>query len=484
MRGFLSTILMLFIALPILAQEERYITGFAPDFIGKEVSLYTYQDYITMNKIKIGEATVNPEDSLFKIPLHNKSTIKGVIEIEKTEAYLYLGPESSYQVYYPKPEGPVSFQNQRSDIIFYGLDSLDINSLILAYHHGFETFIAFHEREIARGQFLPYLDTFKVHVADAYKDVKDTYFLTYVRYNIAEMEQTYGGLGGSEGRLQIFLNYIEPFPLYYENDQYMNFFKAFYHQDFSYYSPDIRKMIDSSLTMASPTMLMKTLKSDLFLSRPDIREMVMIEKLGKAYYNYYDDLGRDRKRHVLWMLDSVSNHAKYEINATISNNLVDYLIRLEPGYPAPQIALKDSIGENINWGRYQGKFVYFNFFNTWDPKAVTEMKIIKGLREKYQEDIDFLSVCTDKDSTEFIRFKEENPDLDWDIIYVGEDEHLLKDYKVTSLPAYYLIDQDGFIAMAPALRPTPDGEYESIDKTFFYIQKALHPVEHIRVGEP
>ncbi|MBK9591056.1 MAG: hypothetical protein IPO32_05985 [Crocinitomicaceae bacterium] len=55
-------------------------------------------------------------------------------------------------------------------------------------------------------------------------------------------------------------------------------------------------------------------------------------------------------------------------------------------------------------------------------------------------------------------------------------------FRVTSSPAYFLIDQDGFIALAPAPSPSPDGEYESIDKTFYIIRQALHPVEPIRVG--
>ena len=50
--------------------QGNTITGFAPSFVGKEVKLYTYQEYITMKKIEIGSGYVNPADSLFKIDLN------------------------------------------------------------------------------------------------------------------------------------------------------------------------------------------------------------------------------------------------------------------------------------------------------------------------------------------------------------------------------------------------------------------------------
>jgi hypothetical protein len=38
------------------------------------------------------------------------------------------------------------------------------------------------------------------------------------------------------------------------------------------------------------------------------------------------------------------------------------------------------------------------------------------------------------------------------------------------------------LRLAPAPSPSPDGEYDSIDKTFYIIRQALHPIEPIRVG--
>ena len=474
------TILSLFICLSLSAQENE-IRGFAPDFVGEKVELLTYQDYVTMTEIKIGEGFVDPKDSIFHIPLKNTGTFKGKIQIAKTEAPLYIAPNSTYELYFPKAENqPISFQNQRTDIMFFGLDSTDINYRIVRHNQWFDAFVAYHEKDIARGQFLTYLDTFSVYAAEAYKDVKDEFFITYVRYNIAEMQQTFGGNKKSEARLETFLNYIKPFPVYYENDQYMKFFRGFYSQNFSDYAPTIEAEINVAIEKASPTKLMAALKTDLFLSNPEVREVVMIDQLGKQYYKR-----NDQKRNILVMLDSLSNHAKYQVNATISKNVLSYLTSLEPGFPAPTISLDQGADEDpITWRKYQGKFVYVNFFETWNDQAVAEMKIMIQMAQKYGEFVSFLSLCTDKDEASFEKFKAANPEMDWDICYIGQNSPIKSDFRVKVVPTYFLIDQSGFIAVAPAASPTPDGEYESIDQTFHFIKTALTPSSRNQIGQP
>jgi hypothetical protein len=47
-------------------------------------------------------------------------------------------------------------------------------------------------------------------------------------------------------------------------------------------------------------------------------------------------------------------------------------------------------------------------------------------------------------------------------------------------PSYVLVDETGFIVAAPALSPMPNGQYETIDKTFYYIKEARNKLKDIR----
>jgi len=478
MRFLLIAILFTVSFTTAFSEETYEIVGYAPRFVGEKVTLYTYQDYITMTKIEIGSGFVSPKDSLFRIELKNKSTIKGIININKTEAELYLAPKTNYDIYFLKAIGqPDGFQIKKTELVYFNLDSTDINYRIIQYNSWFDMYVSYNEKTIGPSNFHFYLDTFKTNVENAYRHVDDQFFLTYVRYNIAEMDQVFNSKG--ENKLNTFLTYIKPYPLYFENDQYMRFVKRFYSTDFGDYIPEIENAVFLALANSSPTKLMAALKKDLFLANPELREMMMVDKLGRAYYNE-----PQFQHNILTILDSVIYFTKFEHNSIIAQNIKGYLTNIEAGYPAPSIKLARAKGDTITWKSFEGKFVYLHFFETWSEKAIAEMRIMTELIKKYNEDIVFLSLCTDKDSSTFNDFKKNNPAFNWDIIYLGRNHDLVKRYKVVSVPAYFLIDQYGYLVLSPAPTPSPDGEYESIDKTFFYIHKMLHPQKTQRIGAP
>jgi len=457
---------------------QQTLNGYAPAFIGEKVKLYTYQDYLTMNRVVLGEGIVSEKDSMFHINYKTNSTIKGIVEIDHTEGSLYLTPGKDYTVYFSPSLEIVGSTNAETNLYFSDLDTLDVNYLILQYHEWFDVFVTYHAKDIRAGGFLACLDTFKTYAAAAYEKIDNPYFITYVRYDLAEMEQTSGGNRRSEKRLQTYLTYIDPFPVYYENDRYMKFIRAFYDKEFREYLPTTEDLIWNAINESSPTLLMQALKSDIFLAKPELRELVMIDKLGRAFYREVEFQPK-----IITILDSVANHASSISNAAMARNVMNYITNLEPGYPAPPLLINQGTENPVTWAMYKGKFVYFNFFATWNELSLSDMEIISKLVPKYDEDIAFVSVCTDADSASFNAFMMAHPTYTWDIFYIGEADQLSNSYKVTTVPAYFLLDQDGFIFSAPALAPSPNGKYQSIDKVLFEIKKALHPVETPRVGE-
>ena len=64
--------------------------------------------------------------------------------------------------------------------------------------------------------------------------------------------------------------------------------------------------------------------------------------------------------------------------------------------------------------------------------------------------------------------------LTWDKYSLSNSNSIWNNYQIESFPHYTLIDATGYIVSNPALGPTPNGQYETIDKTFFHIQKAWH----------
>ena len=461
-------ILFFIFILPFLAkaQNQSIITGYAPEFVGQKVTLYSYGDYLTQSRVKIGEAFVE-NDSLFKINNTTKETIKAVLEISNTEAEIYLQEKASYNIEYYKPKGQaVSFVNQQVQAVFYGLDTTDINYRILEYNNWFDTYVYYNQKLIKQNGFLSVLDTFKVYAYTQYENVNNPYFINYVRYNIANMEMSKINRDNKNGKQQAYMEYIRPYPVYVKNDQYMEFIKGYFPKDFESFSIHMKSSVFLSLDKASPTRLMRALGKDPLLEKVELRELVMVNMLGNSYYKRGYN-----KQNLITILDSVRVFSKYKTNATTAKNMLLYLTKLEVGYPAPEINIELTTNKYLNWGDFKGKYIYVSFFATWNQSSLNEMKIIKDLELKYGEDIEFVSFSTDKTKPEFDDFLKNNPEYKWNIVFLGEGHELLERFNVKTIPAYYLIDQKGFMAQSPAKSPSPDGLYESIDRTFFEINK-------------
>lgn len=472
MKKITLYITFIFFVLGLYAQTDTNgtITGYAPGFVGQYVQLYTYSDYITRNKVKLAETLVSPKDSLFKFENPAKGTIKAFIEIDKYESDLYLSKGNSYEIEFAKKRNaPVTFANQRADVLFYNLDSTDINYRILQYNQWLDTYIYYHQKDMMVHGYGPYIDTFKIYAYKAYENVEDPYFVNYVRYNIALLETTKESYKKDKlAPLRAYYDYINPLPVYVQNDQYMEYVMNLYPDDFESFIPDIKTGVIMAIENSSPTRLMKALHKDPMYEKDEVREMMMIRMLGKSYYyRGYD------KKNIVTMLDSISRFAKFEFNAIMASNMMTYITKLDKGYPAPEVYFELENGDALTWSKYKGKFIYVNFFASWNESSVNEMKLIADLKQKYGNYVEFVSFSTDKTESDFKSYMKKHQDYQWNIIYLGENHELIKQFNVVAIPQYFLIDQDGFIAMAPAKSPSPNGVYDSIDRTFAYIKYVM-----------
>ena len=75
----------------------------------------------------------------------------------------------------------------------------------------------------------------------------------------------------------------------------------------------------------------------------------------------------------------------------------------------------------------------------------------------------------DEKKSDFVDFMKKHPEYDWYFLDGHSDNEILDLYQIKSLPAYYLIDEEGKFRQAPALRPSPNGTFKSIDETFHNI---------------
>ena len=98
MKKILGYIIVFLFSITGFSQSDSgqvVIEGYAPAFIGKMVEFNAYQDYVTRTRVNLATAMVRPSDSSFTLKIQTASTIEGIIEIDLTEASLYIAPNTN-----------------------------------------------------------------------------------------------------------------------------------------------------------------------------------------------------------------------------------------------------------------------------------------------------------------------------------------------------------------------------------------------------
>lgn len=451
------------------------ITGFAPSYVGQTISVSEIEDYISMNEAVVATTTVS-EDSTFTLSFYSEDIQKIVLRPDKNWSFLYIQPNSAYDIYIPeKDKYEVYRPNGNSiELTFFDLDTNDINYKILQFQRWTDEFVSnyYHLKNIKPLEFGAKMDEFKTQVEKAYnlsdtskREITSTekYFLTFVKFSIASLDNVQ--FAAERNRYEKHDFYIKHNPVEYKNDAYMAYINAFYDKTFPRLSTETNNSVYKGLLKSSPTLIMRALGGEYTLINLRIREMVMIKALSEEYYS--KDMPQTN---ILTVLDSVSNHSMFAANAIIARNMMNRLTQLVQGGKAPDFVLKNAKGETKTISKYSNKHLYIHFYDPSSIKNTMELEPLIKMYDTYKKDITFITIYPDKeyDSTVLKKYIDVIP---WESYKVSSVNSIWKNYKIETYPSYVLIDAFGYVVAAPALGPMPDGQYQTIDKTFFYIQK-------------
>ncbi|WP_343634199.1 redoxin domain-containing protein [Fluviicola sp.] len=451
----------------IHGQSLTEITGFAPAYVGKEVEIYQISDFITLREERIASSTVK-EDSTFSLVFNLDETRKLILKAGNNKANLFAVPSGKYEVLVPERNKYDTYNPSGNfvELIFYNLPKDDINYKILEFNRWNDEFVArYYTKNNADSKyFVARLDTFKMDVEKYYKaDTLDRYFNYHRKYTIAKLDDL--RFMGSRNQYEKYDFYIRSTPIYYQNEAYMQYIMHFYEKLLPRISHELNNQFYLGILKSSPTAVGKALSKEYTLSKQyKLRELIMLKTLSECYYE------KDYPQtNILTILDSVSKYALYPENKLIAQNLRFRLMELSAGSKAPDFLLKDG-SQDLTLHSFQKKYLYLFFADPASLDNTKQMNLLKPIYERYKDIVNFVMVYKDKPELDVAKLKNELP---WTVIATKESNSIFKNYNVVNYPYYLLIDPFGYVISAPALGPVPNGSYDTIDKTFFLIQKAL-----------
>lgn len=469
--------LTLFFYSEIQAQEGFIVSvkGYAPSYVGQTINFMEIEDYFSMNEASIA-STIVKEDSTFSVSFFIDKTQKVIVRANKNKSYLYVQANASYDIYLPEKDKYEAYRpNGNSiEVTFFDLDSNDVNFKILQFQRWMDGFIGeyYYLKNIKPLEFAAKLDEFKTYLEKEYQ-LNDTtitkftdsekFFNVFVRFSIASLDNIQ--YAADRNRYEKHDFYLKHSPVEYQNDVYMAYLSTFYEKMIPRLSMETNNRVYLGLLKSSPTLIMRALGSEYTLINLRIREMVMIKALCEEFYS--SDFPQTN---ILTVLDSVSKHSMFDANAIIARNMSNRLTELVQGGKAPDFVVKNEKNEQKVLSNYKTKHVYLHFYDPSSQNSTIELAPMLKMYEMYKEDVTFLTIYPDGvyDANQLKTYLETIP---WDKCKVERSNPIWKNYKIETYPSYVLIDAFGYVVAAPALGPMPDGQYQTIDKTFFYIQK-------------
>ena len=140
----------------------------------------------------------------------------------------------------------------------------------------------------------------------------------------------------------------------------------------------------------------------------------------------------------------------YEKQSSIAN-------ATKKGNPSPKfIDLENYKGGTTSLDDLKGKYVYIDVWATWCGPCKREIPFLQKLEEKFHgKNIEFVSISIDNVNKKSV-WKQmiANKDMSGTQLFAGANQSFVQDYNISGIPRFILLDPQGNIVDANALRPS------------------------------
>ena len=120
---------------------------------------------------------------------------------------------------------------------------------------------------------------------------------------------------------------------------------------------------------------------------------------------------------------------------------------VQPGQPAPEFSMNDTLGKPVTLSSFKGKLVLVDFWASWcSPCRAENPNVVAAFKKYNSKGFTVLGVSLDTDKSKWIDAVAKDG-LAWTHVsdLIGWDNAAAKQYGVMSIPANFLVDKEGKI---------------------------------------
>jgi thiol-disulfide isomerase/thioredoxin len=253
---------------------------------------------------------------------------------------------------------------------------------------------------------------------------------------------------------------FSPFLVYH--DKYMEYFQFFFEKYYYHAEKEIRQKIYNAVIRSDTKMYLDAINEDPYLKNNELRDLIALliikEEIGSK------ELPKSNLIAILRKLEETFTNQDI---VTIASNLLDKFEELTVGMKIPNYKLD----EEIQLSNFGSKYIYFHFYNPSNQKCIAEVSAIRKLNEKYARYIEIVTIFPTPIEPLTATEKRNLDALTTRKFALDENHPIWNDLKINTFPYYVLVDEQLMIKNMPALAPSPNGLYETIEKTFYDIKR-------------
>ncbi|MBK8498099.1 MAG: redoxin domain-containing protein [Flavobacteriales bacterium] len=448
----------------------------APDHVGKVALLYRYDDLFTLRPVQLDQDIVG-EDGHAELTAIVEGTAKLRLRIGDANGDLYARPDLAYSVRFPAPDPrtPRSINGtMRVDLAFSNLDPLDVNALTSDLNERIDGFIMedLATDEVAGMQALEVqrradaaptdstkrpptlfvmptwsklrVDTFELKVRNFYRDVKDPWFANYLDYSFAGLRH-----GPRVNEQELFERYLKDKPVRYDDPEYVRFVRSFYSEHLYLAKQTHETRLQRAFAAGSADSLKAILAENEFLKNNErLCELVMVDLLYQQYNGKL--VVRDGAERILAQVAAGSSYAEHR---TIATNILWDLITMRVGSRLPPVRLEDDRGHDMHLDSLLSGPVCIAVTASWCSYCDLEMQGLEQLHKEFGSVVPIIAISLDEDLATMRKYMKAHPGMDLIWLHAVGEQRLRDDWRVRSIPAFYLLN-DGVLARSPAPLPS------------------------------
>jgi peroxiredoxin len=450
-RIFLPLVLSIFFSLHLIA-DETVVQGKIKGFDSKTIKVGIYKDYITNEKEWLTEAVI--QNGSFKLTFELAAIEQIILKIEDKETSLFAEVGKVYNLGLSFDEEANRGQafNKFLNLSFTFPKTSELNQQIKSFNSAYQDFFAANYAKMMYKGATKETQEFIAVWSEKKESSTSKFLKNYIKYTLSNLEDIRGG-----NNVTLENTFVKGQPIFYHHKEYMNFFTQFYQEDFDQLTlkKESKKMRQALMFDESLEQSLEELSILKGFESAELTELYLLYGLFEVYHKKVINQESSKK-----ILTQITERGQSKENKQIAATILTVFEQHGKSMFAADFTLLDSKGEKHSLKDYRGKLVYLSFWSNTSIPSLRELRVMEKLHKDYGEKVHFVSINLDDDKSINQSIVSENG-YTWDFLHFGGDYELRETYRVTTVPSYFLINEQGGITKAFAEGPI------EMERTFF-----------------